>query len=150
MLGTHRAFEGQTDAATVGNVLTSEPKPLAGIPDAVRRLIAASLVKERGRRIQLGTLRWTLGEDADAEWRKVPDAAPEATRAWWLRAVAADMRYVTHRAAREGKYASACFERARSGTGPEARWAEGASPPRPATSSGPGHCSASHVSGRQG
>ncbi len=83
MLAGARPFQGETDAATLHRITTTDPAPLAtrrgGVPPALERVIARALAKDRERRFQ------SAQEMHDALRRIEPAGGPTRVSRWRTR-----------------------------------------------------------------
>ncbi|MBZ5620357.1 MAG: protein kinase [Acidobacteriia bacterium] len=95
-----RAFQGNTEAITIANILARDPPPIPAMPEstgsrlpALEHLVRTCLTKDREERRQtahdlLLELQWLAeSEDSQLEIRP-PRTAPRATRAWVIAGVA--------------------------------------------------------------
>ena len=125
-----RALPPPSAAETAENLATHAwTLRRSDIAEGIRHLERAltTLPTRHEWRVQLGLLRWAQGDDAGAvaAWSGVPDGHTEATRAWWLRGLAAQVRATAGN--RLGEFAAArqAWRQAAAGRGPEAAWAAG-------------------------
>jgi serine/threonine protein kinase len=82
MLAGARAFQGDSPAGILAEILTKEPRPIKGVPSDVERLLSRCLRKEPARRAQsMADVKVALLElKEDSESGKLSGAPPRAAR----------------------------------------------------------------------